>query len=351
MKLDGNKLLVDDQSISLVSEPDPNKLPWKELEVDLVLECTGRFVDAAAARAHVAAGAKRVIISAPAKGDAKTLVFGVNHTDYDPATDTVVSNGSCTTNCLAPIAKVLMDTFGIERGLMTTIHSYTNDQKVLDLPHPKDLRRARAAAQNMIPTSTGAAKAVAKVLPELEGKFDGMAVRVPTMDVSLVDLSVVTQKPVDVETLDAAMRAAAEGPLKGVLAVADAPLVSSDFIGNPASSVYDAQLTRVQGDKLVKLFSWYDNEWGFANRMIDLAQHIGAAVGGHLAPGPARSDRCSGVENGQPNENFCAFGLGGRFMMGCRASCCRRCFHHVCFLALSHVWWPDRPGAHRFSRP
>ena len=277
VKVDASRLVVEDDSIALISERDPAKLPWKELEVDLVLECTGRFVDSESAGAHLSAGAKRVIISAPAKGEAKTLVYGVNHTDFDPATDSVVSNASCTTNCLAPIAKVLLETFGIERGLMTTIHSYTNDQMVLDLPHSKDLRRARAAAQNMIPTSTGAAKAVALVLPELAGKFDGMAVRVPTMDVSLVDLCVITEKPVDIQGLDSAMRAAAEGPLAGVLAVADAPLVSSDFIGNPASSVYDAGLTCVQGDKLVKLFAWYDNEWGFANRMLDLAEHIGAA--------------------------------------------------------------------------
>jgi glyceraldehyde 3-phosphate dehydrogenase len=277
VRVEGGKLLVDDEAIVLVSEPDPNALPWEELEVDLVLECTGRFVDAESAAAHIRAGAKRVVISAPAKGEAKTLVFGVNHEDFDPATDAVVSNGSCTTNCLAPIAKVLLDTFGIEGGLMTTIHSYTNDQRVLDLPHAKgDLRRARAAAQNMIPTSTGAAKAVAKVLPELEGKFDGMAVRVPTMDVSLVDLSIVTEKPVDEAVLNAAMQAAADGPLKGVLEVAKAPLVSSDYIGNPASSVYDPSLTRVQGEKLVKILAWYDNEGGFANRMIDLSHYVGA---------------------------------------------------------------------------
>lgn len=278
LKDEGKTLLVDGQAISLVSEADPKALPWEALEVDIVLECTGRFVDDKKASAHIEAGAKRVIISAPAKGSVKTLVFGVNHEDFDPAKHRILSNGSCTTNCLAPIAKVLLKTFGIERGLMTTIHSYTNDQKVLDLPHPAgDLRRARAAAQNMIPTSTGAAAAVALVLPELAGKFDGVAVRVPTMDVSIVDLSIVTERPVDVATLDAAMRAAAGGGLKGVLEVADAPLVSSDFIGHPASSIYDPSLTRVQGEKLVKLFAWYDNEWGFANRMIDLSHYVGNA--------------------------------------------------------------------------
>lgn len=268
-------LVVDGRPIRVTGEPDPSALPWRDVGVDVVMECTGRFVRREDAAKHLDAGAGRVVISAPAKGDVPTFVYGVNHGGYDSERDAIVSNGSCTTNCLAPIAKVLDDAFGIERGLMTTIHSYTNDQHTLDLPHRKgDLRRARAAAVNMIPTSTGAASAVAQVLPQLAGKFDGLAVRVPTMDVSLVDLAVVTREALDVDVVDAAMREAASGALAGVLAVAEAPLVSSDYIGHPASSIYDPELTRVSGDRFVKVFAWYDNEWGFSNRMLDLAAHM-----------------------------------------------------------------------------
>jgi glyceraldehyde 3-phosphate dehydrogenase (phosphorylating) len=241
-----------------------------------VLECTGLFTDKEKALAHVTAGAKKVIISAPAKGHDLTIVMGVNQDQYDPSKHQVLSNGSCTTNCLAPVAKVLLDNFGVERGLMTTIHSYTNDQSLLDLPHRKgDLRRARAAAVSMIPSTTGAAKALSEVIPQLKGKFDGLAVRVPTIDVSLVDLTLTTEKPVTVEAINAAMKQAAEnGPLKGYLYYIDEDLVSSDFIGHPGSSLFDSTQTKILGDKFAKVFSWYDNEWGFANRMIDLSQLV-----------------------------------------------------------------------------
>ncbi len=263
----------------VVAEKDPAKLPWKELGVDVVLECTGLFTDREKAAAHLAAGAKKVIISAPAKGQDATIVLGVNTGVYDSAKHSVISCGSCTTNCLAPVAKVLLDTFGLERGLMTTIHSYTNDQAVLDIPHRKgDLRRARAAAVNMIPTSTGAAKALSEVLPELKGKFDGQSIRVPTMDVSLVDLTFETTKPVAKDAIHAAMKAAAAGPMKGILDYTEAQLVSSDFIGNPFSSVFDATITQVQGERFAKVFSWYDNEWGFSNRMVELAQLVASKL-------------------------------------------------------------------------
>jgi glyceraldehyde 3-phosphate dehydrogenase len=266
-------LTIGDRKVQVLAVKDPGELPWKSLGVDVVIESTGLFTDKAKAGAHISAGAKRVIISAPAKNHDLTVVMGVNHEKYDPSKHTVISCGSCTTNCLAPIAKVMLDNFGIVRGLMTTVHSYTNDQAVLDIPHRKgDLRRARAAAVSMIPSSTGAAKALAEVIPELKGKFDGLAVRVPTPDVSLVDLTVETEKPASKDAIHAAMKAAAEGAMKGILKYEDAELVSNDFIGNPFSSTFDSTLTQVIGGNLCKVFSWYDNEWGFSNRMLDLAQ-------------------------------------------------------------------------------
>jgi glyceraldehyde 3-phosphate dehydrogenase len=265
---------VGGKDIQITAIRDPKELPWKSLGVDVVLECTGLFTERAKAEGHLTAGAKKVIISAPAKGQDLTIVMGVNDHQYDAAKHHIISNGSCTTNCLAPVAKVMLDTFGIERGLMTTIHSYTNDQNLLDLPH-KDLRRARAAAVSMIPTGTGAAKAISEVIPELKGKFDGLAIRVPTVDVSLVDLTLTTGKPVTVESINAALKkAAASAPLQGFLQYTDEELVSNDFIGNPASSIFDATMTKVLGDKFAKVFAWYDNEWGFSNRMVDLASLI-----------------------------------------------------------------------------
>ncbi|MCC6552430.1 MAG: type I glyceraldehyde-3-phosphate dehydrogenase [Polyangiaceae bacterium] len=266
-------LQIGDQKVQVLALKDPGELPWKDLGVDIVLECTGLFTDRAKAAAHLTAGAKRVIISAPAKGQDLTVVMGVNDSLYDPAKHTVISCGSCTTNCLAPVAKVMLDSFGIVRGLMTTVHAYTNDQHLLDIPHRKgDLRRARAAAVNMIPSSTGAAKALAEVIPELKGKFDGLAVRVPTVDVSLVDLTLETERPLTKGAIHAAMKAAAEsGPMAGVLDYTEEELVSGDFIGSPASSTFDATMTQVLGDRFAKIFSWYDNEWGFSNRMVDLS--------------------------------------------------------------------------------
>jgi glyceraldehyde 3-phosphate dehydrogenase len=263
----------------IVAEKDPATLPWKELGVDIVLECTGLFTDKEKAQAHISSGAKKVLISAPAKNHDVTIVLGVNTASYDPAKHHIISNGSCTTNCLAPVAKVMRDNFGIAHGLMTTIHSYTNDQSVLDIPHRKgDLRRARAAAMNMIPTSTGAAKALAEVIPELKGKLDGQSIRVPTMDVSIVDLTVLTEKPVTKETIHAAMKAASDGPMKGILGYTDEQLVSSDYIGDPLSSTFDSTITQVMGDKFCKVFAWYDNEWGFSNRMIELAELVAAKL-------------------------------------------------------------------------
>ncbi len=263
----------------VIAEKDPAKLPWKELGVDVVMECTGLFTDKEKAVAHVNAGAKKVIISAPAKNHDVTVVLGVNTEAYDAAKHTIISCGSCTTNCLAPVAKVLLDSFGIQRGLMTTIHSYTNDQAVLDIPHRKgDLRRARAAAVNMIPTSTGAAKALAEVIPALKGKFDGQSIRVPTVDVSIIDLTFETEKALTKDAIHAAMKAAANGPMKGILEYVDIPLVSGDFIGEPASSVFDATLTQVIGDRFAKIFAWYDNEWGFSNRMVELTQLVASRL-------------------------------------------------------------------------
>lgn len=270
---------IGGKKITILAEKDPAKLPWKELGVDIVLECTGLFTDKEKNKGHLDAGAKKVIISAPAKNHDATIVLGVNTEVYDSAKHAVISCGSCTTNCLAPVAKVLQDTFGIKRGLMTTIHSYTNDQAVLDIQHRKgDLRRARAAAQNMIPSSTGAAKALSEVIPSLAGKFDGQAVRVPTMDVSLVDLTLETDKPLTKDSIHAAMKAASEGPLKDILGYTEAPLVSSDYIGDPRSSIFDATITQVMGSNFAKVFSWYDNEWGFSNRMIELAQLVSSKL-------------------------------------------------------------------------
>ena len=269
VKVEGDSIAVAGRKVKVLSSKDPAQLPWKDLKVDYVIESTGLFTEAAKAKAHLAAGAKKVIISAPAKGEDLTIVMGVNEDKYDTAKHTVVSNASCTTNCLAPVAKVLNDSFGIVKGQMTTVHSYTNDQRILDLPH-SDLRRARAAALSMIPTSTGAAKALHLVVPELKGKLDGAAIRVPTPNVSLVDLTVELAKPATAEEANAAFRKAAAGRMKGVLVVTDEELVSIDYRGNPASSVVDAPLTKVVGGNLLKVFSWYDNEWGFSNRMKDL---------------------------------------------------------------------------------
>jgi glyceraldehyde 3-phosphate dehydrogenase len=263
----------------VIAEKDPAKLPWQELGADIVLECTGLFTDRDKAAVHLAAGAKKVIISAPAKGQDSTIVLGVNTEAYDAERHSVISCGSCTTNALAPVAKVLLDSFGIQRGLMTTVHSYTNDQAVLDIPHRKgDLRRARAAAVNMIPSTTGAAKALSEVIPALKGKFDGQSLRVPTMDVSIIDLTVETEKAVTKDSIHAAMKASAEGAMKGILAYVDEPLVSGDYIGDPHSSSFDATITQVLGDKFAKVFSWYDNEWGFSNRMVELSQLVASKL-------------------------------------------------------------------------
>ena len=261
-------LEVAGRKIQVLSVKEPAQLPWKSLGVEAVLESTGKYTDRAGAAQHLAAGARSVLISAPAKGSDLTFVIGVNDQLYDKAKHQVVSIGSCTTNCLAPVAKVLSDTFGIERGFMTTIHAYTNDQKILDLPH-QDLRRARAAALSMIPTSTGAAKAIGEVLPELKGRLDGVAVRVPTPCGSLVDLVVETKKSTTKEEVNQAMKTAAGGPLRGILEYCTDPIVSTDVIGNPHSSVFDSLSTTVMGGNLVKLFSWYDNEWGFSERVVD----------------------------------------------------------------------------------
>jgi glyceraldehyde 3-phosphate dehydrogenase len=261
-------LEVAGKRIQVLAEKDPAKLPWKSLGVDVVLEATGKFTDRAGAALHLTAGARNVVVSAPAKGGDLTFVIGVNDQLFDKARHQVVSIGSCTTNCLAPVAKVLNDLVGIERGFMTTIHAYTNDQKILDLPH-NDLRRARAAAMSMIPTSTGAAKAIGEVLPELKGKLDGIAVRVPTPDGSLVDLVVEVRRSTTKDEINAAMKAAAEGPMKGILEFCTDPIVSTDVIGNPHSSVFDSLSTNVMGGNLVKVLSWYDNEWGFSQRVVD----------------------------------------------------------------------------------
>ncbi len=266
----GDHIMANGKKIAVTQERDPGKLPHGDMDIDIVLECTGFFQSVEASQPHIDAGAKRVLISAPAKGDLKTVVYGVNH-DVLTSSDVIVSNASCTTNCLAPVAKVLNDTVGIERGFMTTIHSYTNDQRMLDQIH-KDLRRARAGAANMIPTTTGAARAVGLVLPELNGKLDGSSVRVPTPNVSLVDLVFTPGRDTSVEEINAALKAAAEGPMAGVLGYEERPLVSSDFNHWPASSTVDSLETSVMEGKLARVVSWYDNEWGFSNRMIDTAK-------------------------------------------------------------------------------
>lgn len=270
---EGDNIIVNGKTIRVFSEKDPAALPWGELGVDIVVESTGRFTDTESASKHIEAGAKKVIISAPGKDDMKTLVMGVNHETYDPAEDHVVSNASCTTNGLAGITKVLNDRFGIKKALMTTIHSYTNDQILLDSPH-KDFRRARAAAESMIPTTTGAAKAVTKVLPELKGKLDGMAIRVPTSNVSLIDLVAELEKDATVEEVNAALKEATEGELKGTLEYSELPLVSKDYNGNTASGTVDALSTMQLGGNMVKVLAWYDNESGYSGRCIDLALHM-----------------------------------------------------------------------------
>ena len=273
---DDEGIVVDGKHIKVLAQRNPADLPWGELGVEVVVESTGFFTDGEKAKAHLDAGAKKVVISAPAKNVDGTFVMGVNEDKYDGATMNIVSNASCTTNCLAPLAKVLEENFGIERGIMTTIHSYTGDQRVLDAPH-KDLRRARAAALNMIPTKTGAAQAVALVLPELEGKFDGLAVRVPTPTGSLTDLTFIAKKEVSVEAVKAAVKAAAEGELKGVLEYTEDPIVSTDIVGDPHTSIFDATETKVIGN-LVKVLSWYDNEWGYSNALVRLTALVGSKL-------------------------------------------------------------------------
>ena len=270
-------LVVDGETLKVFSERDPASLPWSDLGVDIVVEATGFFTSRDQAAKHLEAGAKKVIISAPAKNEDITIVLGVNEGRYDPDEHHVISNASCTTNCLAPVAKVLTESFGFRRGLMTTIHAYTNDQALLDVPH-SDLRRSRAAAMSMIPTSTGAARATALVLPELEGKLDGMAIRVPTPDVSVVDLVAELDQDTSAEAVNAAFREAADGPLKGILTVSDEPLVSVDYTGSPYSSIVDGLSTAVMGGRLVKVLSWYDNEWGYSTRVVDLVGFVGARL-------------------------------------------------------------------------
>jgi glyceraldehyde 3-phosphate dehydrogenase len=275
---DDDSILVAGQKIRALAERDPAKLPWADLGVQVVIESTGRFTDAASAGQHLAAGAQKVIISAPAKGEDITIVMGVNDGSYDPSAHSIISNASCTTNCVAPMAKVLHEAFGINRGLMTTIHAYTNDQVILDFPH-KDLRRARAAALNIIPTTTGAAKATALVLPELKGKLDGYSLRVPVPDGSIIDLTVELGREVTKADVNEAFRAAADGPLKGYLTYTEDQIVSSDIVGSPASCILDASLTMVIGGTQVKTFGWYDNEWGYSNRLADLTALVGSRLG------------------------------------------------------------------------
>lgn len=275
--VEGDSLKVGGDSFKVLSVRNPAELPWGDLGADVVIESTGIFADRDKAAMHLDAGAKKVIVSAPAKGADLTLCYGVNHDAYDPGSHDVISNASCTTNCLSPVAKVLHENFTIEQGLMTTIHSYTNDQKILDLPH-SDLRRARAAGLSMIPTSTGAARAVGLVLPELNGKLDGMAIRVPTPNVSVVDLVFKTTKSPSADEINAAIKEAAEGPLKGILQYCDEPLVSCDFNGNPHSSIFDAGLTKAMDGGFSKILSWYDNEMGFSTRLCDVIQFIGKSL-------------------------------------------------------------------------
>ncbi len=270
-----DSIVIDGDEIQVLSEKDPANLPWKDLGVDVVLESTGRFTRAEDAAKHITAGARKVVISAPAKGEDLTIVLGVNHQAYDPARHHIVSNASCTTNCLVPMVKVVRDNFGFVHGSMTTVHSYTNDQNILDLPH-KDLRRARAAAVSMIPTTTGAAKATSLVIPEVKGRIDGIAIRVPTPDVSLTDLVCVVERDTSVDEVNGAFRrAAAEGPLKGIIDYSEVELVSSDYIGNAFSCILDAKSTNVIDKRLVKVAGWYDNEWGYSSRCVDLLKYIG----------------------------------------------------------------------------
>ena len=272
----GDSIVVGGKAVTVLAERDPGALPWKDLGVDVVIESTGFFTDADKAGAHIAGGAKKVIISAPAKGEDFTVVMGVNDDKYDPATHHIISNASCTTNCLGPLAKVLNDSFVIQSGLMTTVHAYTNDQVILDYPH-KDLRRARAAALNIIPTTTGAAKAIGLVLPELKGKLDGYALRVPVPTGSATDLTVTLGREVSKEEINAAFKAAAEGPLKGYLEYTEDPIVSSDIVTSPASCIFDAGLTNTIGNT-AKVLGWYDNEWGYSNRLVDLVTYVGATL-------------------------------------------------------------------------
>ena len=277
VEVSGDGLVVDGDKLRVVAEKDPGALPWKELGVDIVFESTGRFTNREAAALHLNAGAKKVIITAPAKDEDITIVMGVNQDKYDAKAHQIISNASCTTNCLVPLVKVLRDSFGFSHGLMLTVHSYTNDQNILDLPH-KDLRRARAAGMSIIPTTTGAAKATALVIPEVKGKIDGLAMRVPTPDVSVVDLTATLEKSVTVDSVNEAFRKAAAGDLKGILAVSDEPLVSVDYIGNPHSSIVDLQSTFVIKDNMVKVLSWYDNEWAYSVRCVDLAKFISKSL-------------------------------------------------------------------------
>ena len=278
VRVEGENLNVNGKPLKVMNYKDPGQIPWGDLGVDVVVESTGVFTDKEKAEVHITkGGAKKVIISAPAKGEDITIVLGVNHEKYDPAKHHVISNASCTTNCLAPVAKAILDRFGITRGLMTTIHSYTNDQRVLDLGH-KDLRRSRAAALSMIPTSTGAAKAIGLVIPELKGKMDGVAIRVPTPNVSIVDLTCELQKEATKEDLNALFKEYAQGKMKGYLQYCEEPLVSKDFNNNPYSSIVDAQLTNVIDKHLAKVFSWYDNEWGYSNRVVDLCAYVGKTL-------------------------------------------------------------------------
>ena len=270
-------IIVDGEEIRILREKDPAALPWKEMGVDIVLESTGRFTSAPDARKHIEAGARKVIISAPAKGEDITIVMGINSDKYDPASHHIISNASCTTNCLVPMVKVIKDNFGFKHGSMLTVHSYTNDQQILDFPH-KDLRRARAAALSMIPTTTGAAKATALVMPELKGKIDGLSIRVPTPDVSFTDLTVEVERPTTIAEVNAAFKAISEGALEGILAYTEVELVSCDYIGNPHSCIIDAKTTNVVDGTMVKVSGWYDNEWGYSSRCVDMLRFVGARL-------------------------------------------------------------------------
>ena len=278
VEVSDDSITVDGDEIKILSHKDPAALPWKDLGVDVVLESTGRFTNASEARKHIDGGARKVLISAPAKGEDITIVLGINSDKYDPANHHIISNASCTTNCLVPMVQVVRDNFGFKHGSMVTVHSYTNDQQILDLPH-KDLRRARAAAVSIIPTTTGAAKATSLVIPEVKGKIDGIAIRVPTPDVSFTDLTVEVEKPTTVAEVNAAFKAAAEsGPLEGILRYTDVELVSCDYIGDPASCILDSKVTNVVDGTLVKVSGWYDNEWGYASRCVDLLRFIGSRL-------------------------------------------------------------------------